>query len=301
MAKKVPISVSLLDMQVVIATSVEGEDKDTALKTVCVGGLDGKPTHDAVRTNQVMRCPHCEVEKSSHWGFPKKAREEADGSLKLPTTEELEAAKPGPEITGRIALTGYPADQVETTTVRQGRIYYALPDKTAIKQYAAVREGLRQEAADGWVYLTEYAPATAAATFIVGVSGDLITLTEVARPEQVKIRPTVNVPDASPADVALFRAMAATVRSDTFDQSSFPDKRKAVIAAALEAATPVFADENAEAVLPATTAAEESAFAKAYAALAATGVTLAAVPELASKKAPRKRAPRKAAAKAPAA
>ena len=285
-----------LSMDVVVKTAVEdGKDKDTDLKTVCKG-KPGGPEHPPVKVNGLMRCsdPDCQREEKSYHPFPR-GRDNGDGTWTIPSAEALAAAAIDKSLVETITVTRHAASEVEGHLLPQGRIYWLTPGKDARDKFGSVREAIRLDEAEGFVYMTLYARSTAPATYRVTVFGDLIALQEQADPNLLKERPPVVVDDANPVLVAQARTLLSSVHGP-FDPANFADVRKKLTAEALAATEATEAGVDAPlATVTTLTPPSESPWAQALRAAGVDPANVAVDPITPA----RKRAPRKKAADTP--
>lgn len=290
MANKVRLAVGFIDLDVVVTTAVDSADEDTTLSTVCVGAVQA---HDPVRIKQSVACPSCSHTSSSHWGFPHKARTNDDGTMTVLSAEELAGTAAGPELTHRIELTSHPVGEVLRRTLPSGKFYYLAPGKDAGQagKYDGIARLIGEAEEKGRAFCTMFAVRSKPAMYRLGVIEGCITIAELARPEQLKARPAIDLPSISEADMDLLRGLAERTFGE-FDPARFVDQRRERIAAALTAKTPTAAGLESAGSLASVTAI--SPFALAAAAQAAAD---GPAPAAKAKRAPRKR-PVKAAADA---
>lgn len=286
MANKVQISIGFLAENVEVKTAVSSDDAETELKTVCVGD-DSNGKHDPVRINQIVKCPHCEKQASSHWGFPNRARENSDGSLSMLSAEDMAGAQAGPEVTHKIELTGHPVDDVVKRTLPYGKFYYLAPGKGAGKVYNALVLLAQEAEGLGRAYCAMFAIRSAPAMYRLGVIDGCLVIAELADPGRIKPRPSVDLPQPSDAEMATARQLA-DLATGPFDPAQFVDQRKVYIARKLGEV-----DAVAAGAVTAGPTVEVSPFLLAQQAAIAAGKITPAEPEPAKPAARKRAAPRK--------
>lgn len=305
----------MFDLAVLAKQAVEDRDKDTALRTVCVG--DGKVTdpatgevkdvekHDPVPPKMSVTCPSCGIVHSSYNGGWHKARDNQDGTFtEVPV--EVADAKPGDEYTKTPSLTLHPIEDIVQRTLPSGRFYYLEPGKDTAAKYMAVVGAVRANEARGRAFVTLYAVSSVVSLYRLVVIDNVLALQELAMPEKVRLRPAVNFPAALQAHIDML-VQVGDFAYAPLDPDTYQDEQRKVIAAALAAATPAMGLlVGGTPVATALTARTADPFAP-LAAMLASGEKVphqplpAEVPENVSvlpeaKPAPRKRAPRKKAA-----
>jgi non-homologous end joining protein Ku len=225
MAVRVKVTLQLAE---VVSTLIDVEaavSTPESLHTVCDAG------HDPIRVRQSVACPTCQA--ADRHGFAS-ARELADGTLVLVPADTL--APVAPELKERIALSVHRADDV--TLLAAGNVYHLKARASTDTAYALIAQlvATRPDLA----FLAQWAPRSRVGLYRLGVARGVLTLTALARPEQMRAAPAApSLPAASPllAAVEAFADAACT----PFNEADYIDARAAALDAALAAITPVAA------------------------------------------------------------
>lgn len=221
--------IDLIASTAVSSTSEKG--KETDLKVVCVGGVEGRDPHAPVRIKQWNRCPSCEFEASGYTKFPR-GRDNGDGTFTVLTAEQLEASKLSnvdKAVTISLDLTAHPTKQVSDSTVPAGMFYYLAPTETSAADYPMFVELIRSR--PELTFCTIYAVRTSPSMWRLGVYEDVLTLQELAWPAEVKERPKVQVFDRERLGDELEMANLLTKKiTADFDPTRYVDTRQLVLA-----------------------------------------------------------------------
>lgn len=273
MANKVKIRLGMAGIDAVVTTAIKAE-KETKTKVICVGGWDGKPEHPPVKINQVIRCPHCEHEQSGYNGYAKGV--EQPGGTFVPLTDELLAEMAVDKtLTYQLDLTAHPVQQVIDSTLPGEKFYYLAPGDDD-RYYNVFVEAIEQR--PDLAICTVFAIKSVPAMYRLGVHESVLTLQEIAWPENVAPRPAVPDAPAPEKDLALALQLIDMLQVD-FDPATFTDTRKAKLRAFLAGAESVEAQQMTAAVT-----AGESPFLVALAALKSEPATPVTPPKKRTKK-----------------
>lgn len=291
--------------------AVVKDDGDTKVISVCVGGGIDPETelailHDPLVPTCTVTCPTCKLQKSSWHGWAK-GHDNGDGTFTLPDAEVIAAAAATEDLKKSPDLLLHPLADVEASTMANGRTYLLKlqKDKDA-PYYMTVAQGVDALRAEGKVLVTRWAVSTAVATFQLVTIAGVLAFQELATPDMLKARPSVDFPAAPAANVEVFKMMA-NLTATPFDAATYENEQQKAVAAALKVGEARTAGATVGA--PAAGVSPDQFFAGVRAALAAGDVVpQQALPSVVPanvdtslvKAAPKKRAPRKVAEKIPA-
>jgi non-homologous end joining protein Ku len=225
MAVRVKVTLKLAE---VVSTLIDVEaavSTPESLHTVCTDG------HDPIRVRQSVACPTCKA--ADRHGFFS-ARELPDGTLVLVPPDAVTPV--AAELKEQIALSVHRADDV--TLLAAGNVYHLKARSNTDTAYALIAQLVARR--PDLAFLAQWAPRSNVSLYRLGVARGVLTLTALARPEQMRAAPAApSLPAASPllAAVEAF-ADAACI---PFAEADYIDARKAALDAALAAVTPVAA------------------------------------------------------------
>lgn len=225
----IPLTLGLISVPVNVYTSVETERKDVTFNTVCAG--NGTP-HSPAKVNQQYHCPTCET--VGKLGEFVKGRANSDGGYVIVDKAEIDAvtaAAVPADVRDSITLTAHSAEQVEASTMPNGKVYYVGPGKGAGEAYNVLVALVSSR--PSVAFNTVFAIRTSPAMYRLGVHNGVLTLSQLAWPEQVKQAPATVAGTVSAELLELAMTFADKVMTE-FDPTTFVDTRRQVLAAFLD-------------------------------------------------------------------
>ena len=231
MARKVFGSINMVPVRFLVEKAVD--DADTGTHTVCVG--DKEKPHSPERVKQTVACPSCGKTATSHYGFPDRGAENAQGELVVIDAEALAKAK-GKPISGKVddpvAIHFHAREKVFAATMYVGSVNNLSPGPGGEESYAYLHDYLVRH--PDMVAAFTWAPRTKNTHWVIEATGDgRLVAYSLAYPESV--RPTAAVPPIQMEDakVALFEQVAELETVD-FDPAMYANTAKAGVEALIE-------------------------------------------------------------------
>lgn len=195
------------------------ESGDDGKHTVCQGGWDGQKAHPAIRVKQSVECPTCGHAASSHWGFPDRAVERGEELVVLSRDEMLDATG---EPLKEMHLQFHPREKVYAATLAGGSVNNLRPEKGAEKQYALLRDALRNK--PDVVAVTVWAHVSKNQLWVLEVVDERIVASSRCWPEDVRVAPEIAAPaeEIQDAERQMFEQIVDLNVQD-FDMATYVD------------------------------------------------------------------------------
>lgn len=208
------VSLGLIQFPVNVQSAVASTD--TYLSNACVNG------HDAVAVKAPRHCPTCDNTDASTFV---KARKDGK-TLVLLSDADLEAMKPGDDVTKAMSFTVHRTEEVERHTTPHGSLYYLAPGGPGT--YNVVRDIVA--GSPDLSFLTEWAPRTSVGLYRLVVLNDRLAIHGLAWPESINAAP--EAVEDTPKHAALLGAALPFVEQQVqdFDPGAYRNKRADMLA-----------------------------------------------------------------------
>lgn len=240
-ASSVMLAVAGITFPVRVVTAVASRDaKGVSLSTLCAAG------HPPTKINSVYRCPCCGNEDKNSFC---KGRENPDKTFSIIDPGALAQVKADTvpvTLKAQIALSVFPAEQVDTTTIPSADTPYHLepPPKGDMGHYHLLAS-LVQSRPD-LAFMGAWASREQPKMYRLRAQGERLMLHPVAWPADVE-KPVATVVPSQPEHLEVFASVLDRFVTD-FDPSDWVDARSVQIARVAEAAEQVAAGEATVAV-----------------------------------------------------
>lgn len=217
--KTVMASLGLIQFPVAVQSAVRSDD--VSLSGVCNQG------HDPAPLVQPKSCSQCQATE----GFGK-ARKEGKKLVVL-TDTDLDALKPGPDVTTEMHFTVHMTAEVDTLTRPHGSLYYLSPHEGGTA-YNVIRDVVA--ANPRFAFLTVWAPRSAPGLYRLVMLNDRLALSGVAWPEAILEAPEGIEDGTSHAALVTLASQFCETQVSTFEADTYSNDRAKLLADIVAAA-----------------------------------------------------------------
>lgn len=235
--KGLTLSLGLVSETVRLTGAIDNSTKQD-LKSICVGAE--KQEHPATAIKSQYVCETCGPIINRDTLL--KGRPSGDGWAVV-APEEVKQLRDatGAEFKKTVALTAHPADQVLTSTVATGSLYYLEPDSSG-DRFAIIRDLIADN--PQYAFVAQYTVSSRVAMYVAHVKGDAIMLEQRQAMTNVKQPPQIEA-EANQAMLQMAEQLLGQMVND-FDPISYADTYTSQLAEMLSNADVVEGAPTAE-------------------------------------------------------
>jgi len=209
--------------------------------------------HDGpAKPNQILVCPICDANRPVQEVLVDK-REFAKGrvvddQIVLVPKDAIDGTKAPEELKGQMTLTPHPLPEVLYSTIAGGSVYYISAAQSAIGRKSGVKNITQAELDQDYAilrmilkanpdvaFLAEWAPSSKAGLWRLAMFGDIVTLTQLARPDALREQPELPMDEMDglelsaldPFKIETLDEIIPGLALSSFDPSQYADTARA--------------------------------------------------------------------------